>query len=109
MPWPFNPLRGNTINRRAGCGRSARPVRREGELITISSPYPYQIMLHADRYPGYTIIKRPNPARVPPRRRNRATIFLCNHFRVGTVLIDVTQGSWASRATLGCDCGTPAG
>jgi len=26
----FNPPRGNTINRRAGCGKSARPVRREG-------------------------------------------------------------------------------
>ena len=30
MHWPFSPLRGNTINRRAVCGRSARTVRREG-------------------------------------------------------------------------------
>ena len=28
-------------NWRAGCGRSARPVRREGELKPMSSPYPY--------------------------------------------------------------------
>src|SRR5207245_3455778 len=48
MPWPVNPLEGpngQTISRRAGCGKSARPVRREGELNTISSPYPYQISL----------------------------------------------------------------
>jgi len=37
-----SPLAGKTINRRAGCGRSARPVRREGGATPIASPYPYQ-------------------------------------------------------------------
>jgi len=36
-----NPRRGKTTNRRAGCGRSASPVRREGEAKPIASPYPY--------------------------------------------------------------------
>jgi len=36
-----NPLRGKTTNWRAGCGRSARPVRREGEPKPMGSPYPY--------------------------------------------------------------------
>ena len=31
----------STIDRRAGCGRSARPVRREGGLKPMSPPYPY--------------------------------------------------------------------
>ena len=35
-----NPLRGQTTNRRAGCGKSACPVRREGGLST-SPPYLY--------------------------------------------------------------------
>jgi hypothetical protein len=39
--WPVNPLEGKTINRRAGCGRSARPVRREGGPNSIGPPYPY--------------------------------------------------------------------
>ena len=38
----ITPLRGKTTDWRAGCGRSARPVRREGELNSIGSPYPYQ-------------------------------------------------------------------
>jgi hypothetical protein len=38
-----SPLAGNTINRRAGCGRSARPVRREGGAKPIASPYPYHV------------------------------------------------------------------
>ena len=42
MRWPVNPLRGETINRRAVCGRSARTVRREGGPKSISPPYPYQ-------------------------------------------------------------------
>jgi hypothetical protein len=41
MSQPVNPHEGKTINRRAGCGRSASPVRREGELNSISPPYPY--------------------------------------------------------------------
>jgi len=36
-----NPLRGKTTNRRAGCGRTACPVRREGEPKPIGSSYPY--------------------------------------------------------------------
>ncbi len=36
-----NPLRGKTIDRRAGCGRSASPVRREGRPKPIGLPYPY--------------------------------------------------------------------
>src|SRR6266581_2045806 len=44
MPMPrfVSPLAGKTIDRRAGCGRSARPVRREGESNPIGPPYPYQ-------------------------------------------------------------------
>ena len=38
----INPLRGKTINRRAGCGRPASPVRREGRPNSIGLPYPYQ-------------------------------------------------------------------
>ena len=37
-----SPLVGKTIDWRAGCGRSARPVRREGGSKPIGSPYPYQ-------------------------------------------------------------------
>src|SRR5262249_15520063 len=45
--WPplrqmANPQRGKTTNRRAGCGRTACPVRREGGPKPISSSYPYQ-------------------------------------------------------------------
>ena len=36
-----NPLAGKTINRRAGCGRTASPVRREGRPKPIGLPYPY--------------------------------------------------------------------
>ena len=42
MPRPVNPHGGKTINRRAGCGKSARPVRREGRPKPIGLPYPYQ-------------------------------------------------------------------
>jgi hypothetical protein len=41
MLWPVNPLAGKTTNWRAGCGKSARPVRREGEPTLADSPYPY--------------------------------------------------------------------
>ena len=41
MVWKVNPLGGKTINRRAGCGKTASPVRREGEPKPIGSPYPY--------------------------------------------------------------------
>ena len=36
-----SPLEGKTTDWRAGCGRSARPVRREGGRAT-APPYPYQ-------------------------------------------------------------------
>ena len=39
--WTVSPLRGKTTDRRAGCGRSARPVRREGATKPIDAPYPY--------------------------------------------------------------------
>ena len=38
----ITPLAGKTTNWRAGCGRSASPVRREGDSNSIGSPYPYQ-------------------------------------------------------------------
>src|SRR5712671_1039347 len=41
MPRPVSPLAGNTTDWRAGCGRSARPVRREGGSKPIDAPYPY--------------------------------------------------------------------
>ena len=41
MIWKVNPLEGKTINWRAGCGKTASPVRREGEPNPIGSPYPY--------------------------------------------------------------------
>src|SRR5215472_2599627 len=50
MPKPASPLAGKTIDWRAGCGRSARPVRREGGSNPIGSPYPY---LQADAYGGF--------------------------------------------------------
>jgi hypothetical protein len=36
---PVNPLRGNTTDWRAGCGKSARPVRREGRPKPMGLPY----------------------------------------------------------------------
>jgi hypothetical protein len=42
MIWKVNPLEGKTINWRAGCGKTASPVRREGEPNPIGSPYPYK-------------------------------------------------------------------
>jgi hypothetical protein len=39
-----SPLEGKTTDWRAGCGRTASPVRREGAPKPIDAPYPY----HAD-------------------------------------------------------------
>ncbi len=39
--WTVSPLAGKTTDWRAGCGRSARPVRREGVSKPIDAPYPY--------------------------------------------------------------------
>ena len=49
-----SPLAGNTINRRAGCGRSARPVRREGGANPIASPYPYHRWYGSRPAPGWS-------------------------------------------------------
>src|ERR1035438_1252813 len=38
MPKHVNPHGGKTTNWRAGCGRSARPVRREGESQALPTP-----------------------------------------------------------------------
>src|SRR5262249_43805582 len=38
--WAVRPLAGKTTDWRAGCGRSASPVRREGAAIAASYPYP---------------------------------------------------------------------
>src|SRR5215475_9187281 len=40
MPWAVSPLAGNITDWRAGCGRPASPVRREGAAI--AAPYPYR-------------------------------------------------------------------
>ena len=42
--WTVSPPAGKTTNWRAGCGRSARPVRREGASKPIGAPYPYQAL-----------------------------------------------------------------
>ncbi len=42
MPRSVNPHEGKTINRRAGCGKTARPVRREERPKPIGRSYPYQ-------------------------------------------------------------------
>ena len=38
--WAVSPLAGKTTDWRAGCGKSASPVRREGAAK--AAPYPYQ-------------------------------------------------------------------
>jgi hypothetical protein len=52
MPWPASPLEGKTTDWRAGCGRSARPVRREGEFKPMGSPYPYHVLLRGQDTDG---------------------------------------------------------
>jgi hypothetical protein len=49
MPRPVNPQRGKTIDRRAGCGRTAHPVRSEGSSKPIRLACPY--------HPGAVITK----------------------------------------------------
>ena len=41
MSWTVRPLAGKTTDWRAGCARSARQVRREGEPKPIGPTYPY--------------------------------------------------------------------
>jgi len=43
MSRPVNPYEGETIDWRAGCGKSASPVRREGRPRPMRRPYPYPI------------------------------------------------------------------
>jgi hypothetical protein len=52
MNSPASPLAGKTTNWRAGCGRSASPVRREGEQKPIGSPYPYHLCPREDAPAG---------------------------------------------------------
>ena len=40
----FGPRRGKTTDWRAGCGRSARPVRREGRRNPMRRPNPYSLV-----------------------------------------------------------------
>jgi hypothetical protein len=42
MSRPVDPHEGKTINRRAGCGRTARPVRRGAGPKPIGPAYPYK-------------------------------------------------------------------
>ena len=63
--WPASPLAGDTINRRAGCGRSARPVRREGVANPIAAPYPY----HLSTAPKSGRNTKALPRVTDPRRR----------------------------------------
>src|SRR6516165_529745 len=44
MPRSVSPLAGKTTDWRAGCGRSARPIRREGASKPIDAPYPYHVL-----------------------------------------------------------------
>jgi hypothetical protein len=52
-----NPLGGKTTDRRAGCGRSASPVRREGGPKPIGPPYPYSYfkMFWTPAFAGVTL------------------------------------------------------
>jgi hypothetical protein len=65
-----NPLGGKTTDWRAGCGRTACPVRREGEPKPIDSSYPYNLVSESTPHVAFIII---NPVyarhypRVPPR------------------------------------------
>src|SRR5208283_2636076 len=48
-PWFVSPLAGKTTDWRAGCGRSASPVRREGEAGQPSLPTPITTLLSPAR------------------------------------------------------------
>jgi hypothetical protein len=39
-----NPVSGDTIDRKAGCGKTARPVWREGRSNPIDRSYPYPLV-----------------------------------------------------------------
>ena len=41
-----SPLGGKTIDRRAGCGRPASPVRREGETTSLPTPITTFLLAH---------------------------------------------------------------
>jgi hypothetical protein len=47
-----NPREAETTDRRAGCGRSARPVRREGWRKPMRYPYPYSVFRDL-KFPGF--------------------------------------------------------
>ena len=68
-----SPLVGKTIDWRAGCGRSARPVRREGGPNPIGSPYPYQ-----QQAPNlsFWIPACSRESRIAPRDRSAGSVVL---------------------------------
>ena len=51
----FNPHRGNTINWKAGCGKPARPVWREGRPDSTGLPYPYRTVVAAGRAVAFNL------------------------------------------------------
>src|ERR1700722_8250200 len=67
----LNPLGGNTINWKAGCGKSARPVWREGEPNSIGSPYPDHLCFRPSRLVSSVLQKK--ESRKPERKKTRIT------------------------------------
>ena len=78
----ITPLGGKTTNWRAGCGRSACPVRREGGPNSIGSPYPYHPTERLFHHPASLNVAPPfratharlkpgatSQTRTPPARR----------------------------------------
>ena len=63
-----NPLGGKTTDWRAGCGRSACPVRREGGTGPLGPPYPYPKLAQATCQ-----LKRPSSLDTVFERRSTAT------------------------------------
>src|SRR5712671_1926856 len=49
MTWSVSPLRGKTTDWRAGCGRSARTVRREEGTKPIVPSYPYHVWQRGEK------------------------------------------------------------
>ncbi len=87
---PVNPLGGKTTNRRAGCGRSARPVRREGGP-GIQPALPTPILL-----PGLVplAIDGPLAARLEPDGRLRVQV------RPGSFTVEIAARSAGPLAAL---------
>src|SRR5581483_714806 len=80
---PFNPLAGKTINWKAGCRKTARPVWREGEPNSIGSPYP-DLRRVRDRFGSDAEIMDELPAHAPAgsfirRAQNRRRMVRGHH------------------------------